>query len=110
MDQFNDEINVLLAQYRAAVPDREPGAEFMPKLWGRIEARRGITLRIKRLTQLFVAGAAAMCLAMTGALVLPSSHKQAVHSTYVDILAEAHPTESLAALGIVRDPADPNRK
>jgi hypothetical protein len=81
----------------------------MPRLWGRIEARRGFTLRIKRITQMFLAGAAALCLVMTGALVLPSA-KQPVHSTYVDILAEAHPAESLAALGIVRDPAELNRK
>jgi hypothetical protein len=110
MDQFNEEINVLLAQYRGAISDPDPSADFMPKLWGRIEARRGFTLRIKKLTQLFLAGAAAMCLVMTGALVLPASHKPPMHSTYVDILAEAHPAESLAALGIVRDPSELNRK
>jgi hypothetical protein len=109
MDQFNDDINSLLSEYRDAFPDAEPSPQFMPRLWGRIEARRGFTLRIKRITQMFLAGAAALCLVMTGALVLPSS-KQPVHSNYVDILAEAHPAESLAALGIVRDPAELNRK
>jgi hypothetical protein len=109
MDQFKDDIRALLSEYRESLPDFEPSPEFMPRLWGRIEARRSFTLRIKRLTQVFLAGAAALCLLMTGVLVLPIS-KQPVHSTYVDILAEAHPTESLAALGIVRDPADPNRK
>jgi hypothetical protein len=109
MDQFNDDINSLLSEYRDAFPDAEPSPQFMPRLWGRIEARRGFTLRIRRITQMFLAGAAALCLVMTGALVLPSS-KQPVHSNYVDILAEAHPAESLAALGIVRDPAELNRK
>lgn len=103
MDRFNDEIAALLAQYRDSMVDREPGAEFMPNLWRRIEGRRSFTFRIRRLTQVFVAGAAAMCLAMTFALALPPAHKQDVPSTYVDVLAEAHPAESLAALGIVRD-------
>jgi len=109
MDQFNDDIKSLLIEYRDAFPDAEPSPQFMPRLWGRIEARRGFTLRIKRITQMFLAGAAALCLVMTGALVLPST-KQPIHSNYVDILAEAHPAESLAALGIVRDPAELNRK
>jgi hypothetical protein len=109
MDQFRDDIQALLSEYRESFPDFEPSPEFMPRFWGLIEARRSFTLRIKRLTRVFLAGAAALCLVMTGVLVLPMS-KQPVHSTYVDILAEAHPTESLAALGIVRDPADPNRK
>lgn len=110
MDQFNHEINAILARYREALPDPEASADFMPRLWSGIEARRGFTLRVKRLTQLFVAGAAALCLIMTGVLVLPAPHKQPFHPTYVDILAEAHPGESLAALGIVRDPADATRK
>ena len=109
MDQFNDEVRALLNEYREALPDIEPGPGFMPRLWGRIEARRGFTLRIKRLTQVFLAGAAALCLVMTGVLVLPLS-KQPVAGSYLDILAEAQPSESLAALGIVRDPADLNRK
>ena len=110
MDQFNDEINGLLAQYRDAMSDPEPSAQFMPKLWTRIEARRGFTLRVKRFAQMFVAGAAALCLVMMGALVLPTYQKVPVQGSYVDILAEAHPAETLADLGIVRDPADATRK
>jgi len=109
MDQFKDDIQAIFHEYRESMRDFEPGPEFMPKLWSRIDARRGFTLRIKRFTHVFLAGAAALCLVMTGVLVLPIS-RQPVQSTYVDILAEAHPSESLAALGIVRDPADLNRK
>jgi hypothetical protein len=109
MDQFKDDIKGLLNEYRESLPDFEPSPQFMPTLWGRIEARRGFTLRIKRLTQAFLTGAAALCLVMMGVLVMPAT-KQPVRSTYVDILAEAHPAESLASLGIVRDPADINRK
>ena len=110
MDKFNDELTALIAQYREALPDPDPSAEFMPKLWNRIDARRSFTFRIRRLTQIFVAGAAAMCLAMTGLMALPSNHRQEIHSTYIDVLAEAQPPESLAAAGIVRDTSEPNFK
>jgi hypothetical protein len=111
MDKFYDELNALMAQYRDLLPDFDPSAEFMPKLWQRIEARRSFTLRMKRLTQVFVATAAALCLLMTGALVLPSSTPGLEpHGTYVDVLAEAHPTESLAAIGIVPEIGELNKK
>lgn len=110
MDKFSDDLTALMAQYRDALPDPDASVDFMPKLWNRIDARRSITFRIRRLTQIFVAGAAAMCLAMTGLMALPSNHRQEIHSTYIDVLAEAHPSESLAALGIVRETAEPNIK
>ena len=62
MDQFNDELNTLFAKYRAAVPDPDPSANFMPELWRNIEARQTLMLRIRKLTQIFVGAAAAVCL------------------------------------------------
>ena len=108
MDKFNDEIAALIAQYRDALSDPEPSAGFMPKLWNRIDARRSFTFRIRRLTQIFVAGAAAMCLAMTFVMVLPSTYRP--EGTYLDVLADAQPSESLAALGIVRETPELNNR
>ena len=110
MDKFNDDLSALMAQYRDSLPDPEPSAAFMPKLWNRIEARRSVTFRVRRLTQVFVAGAFAMCLAMTGVMFLPLNQRQEIQGTYVDALAEAQPPESLAALGLVRETPDQNNR
>lgn len=45
MDRMNfkdndSELDALLARYRDAIPDQDAGANFMPDLWKKIEARR----------------------------------------------------------------------
>lgn len=106
MDQWNNEVNHLFAQYRESLPDPEPSAGFMPNLWRAIDARRSFAIRIKRVTQLILTGAAAACLAMMAYVTLPSSRTHELQATYTDVLAASHRPESLAALGIVRDPAE----
>ena len=110
MDQFNDELNALFAKYRAAVPDPDPSANFMPELWRNIEARQTLMLRIRKLTQVFVGAAAAVCLLVAMIEVVPLTGSE-VRGSYVDVLAEAHPADNLASLGIVpRDTNDPRTK
>ena len=110
MDQFNDELNALFAKYRAAVPDPDPSANFMPELWRNIEARQTLMLRIRKLTQVFVGAAAAVCLLVAMIEVVPLTGSE-VRGSYVDVLAAAHPADNLASLGIVpRDTNDPRTK
>jgi|HubBroStandDraft_5_1064220.scaffolds.fasta_scaffold496541_2 hypothetical protein len=102
----NDQLNELFAHYKAAVPDPDPSANFMPQLWRNIEARQTLMLRVRKLTQVFVGAAAAVCLLFAMVQVVPSGsrpevHANYVHASYVDALAAAHPADSLAALGIV---------
>jgi hypothetical protein len=106
MDRWNDDLNPLFAQYRGSLPDPEPSAGFMPNLWRAIDAKRSFALRIKRVTQLILTCATAACLAMMAYVTLPSSGVHESHATYTDVLAASHRPESLAALGIVRDPAE----
>jgi len=74
----------------------------MPRLWDQIEAKRAFAFRLKKVTQVFVAASAFACLLMTGITVMgDSSPALQPHATYVDVLAEAHPAENLAALGIL---------
>ena len=111
MERFNQELEDLLARYREALPDSEPSADFMPRLWGRIEARRSFTFQLRRLTRVFMAGAAAICLLMMGVSVLPHSSVIELKGSYIDVLAEAQPADSLASLGIVHvDAGEPNTK
>jgi hypothetical protein len=111
MQQSNNELDRLFAQYKAALPDQDASANFMPELWRKIEARQSVLLGVKRLTQIFVATAAALCILFVTVLGLPSSSPQDLRGTYVDVLAEAHPVENLAAMGIVpREGLEANRK
>jgi len=106
MDRWNDEVNPLFAQYRESLPDPAPSASFMPNLWRAIDAKRSFALRIKRVTQLILTGAAFACLAMLAYVARPSAGVRESQATYTDVLAASHRPESLAALGIVRDPAE----
>lgn len=115
MERWDSEkqLDALFANYKAAVPDPDASANFMPELWGKIEARRSFTLRVRKLTHVFVGAAAALCLlfAMIEVMPMPRSTHQELHGTYVDVLAAAHPADNLSALGIVpHDPAEPNTK
>ena len=99
MDRMDQELNSLFAAYREAVPDPEPSADFMPRLWSRIEAKRSFVFRLRRMSQVAVAAALAACL-LGGVLILPfSNHTSQVAGTYVDILADAHGDETIAATG-----------
>jgi hypothetical protein len=108
MDQ-NQELNQLFAGYRAAMPDPEASVNFMPELWRKIEARQFFLVRVKKLTQVFVAAAAAICLFLGIALQVPvSTETPGVRGNYVDVLADANPAENLAAVGIRVDYTEPN--
>jgi hypothetical protein len=111
MDQVNGELDLLFARYRAALPDPEGSVNFMPELWRRIEARQTFVARLKKLTQVFVAAAAAICLLLGIVLRAPvSSDTSVVRGNYIDVLADANPAENLAALGIRVDYTEPNGK
>ena len=108
MDE-NLELDHLFATYRGAVPDPEASANFMPELWRKIEARQFFLVRVKKLTQVFVAAAAAICLFLGIVLQVPvSTDTQAVRGNYVDVLADANPAENLTALGIRIDYTESN--
>ena len=107
MDQ-NTELDHLFKRFRIAIPDPEASVNFMPELWRKIEARRFFLVRLKKLTQVFVAAAAAICLFLGIALQVPVSSDTQVGGNYVDVLADANPAENLAAVGIRVDYTEPN--
>ena len=108
----DQELDDLFNRYRAALPDPEASPNFMPELWRKIEARQFFVTRMKKLTQVFVAAAAAICLFLGIVLQVPVStaDRQDVSGNYVDVLANANPTENLAAVGIRIDYTEPNGK
>lgn len=111
MDRVDQELNSLFEAYREAIAAPEASQNFMPSLWGKIEAKRSFVYRLKKISQLAVAAALAACL-LSGILVTPLAHRdsQMVAGTYVDMLAEAHADETVAEMGGVRlDMLDPQQ-
>jgi len=100
-DRLDQELNSLFAAYREAVAGPEPSANFMPKLWARIEAKRSFVFRLRRTSQLAVAAALAATL-VAGVLIAPRAQQNQVSGTYVDVLADAHADDALTAMGGVR--------
>jgi hypothetical protein len=80
-----DKLDELWAEYREACPDRDAGADFMPKLWHRIESRRNETLfLVRRFAQVCVAATLALALLM---VIIPEFQSDSDSGTYADALA-----------------------
>ena len=88
----------LWTEYRAACPDTEPGANFMPALWQRIEARRNPVLQWVTMSRRALVGALAMCVVLGIAMGTALSSSQFYQSTYIEALDDTQVTEDLAAM------------
>jgi len=79
-------LDELFGRYRMACPDVEPGPNFMPLLWQKIEARHGFWFTFVRFGRGALTASAAVCLLL---LVLNLSSTPQVAASYTDaILAE----------------------
>jgi hypothetical protein len=91
------EIQSLLYEYRHAMSGYEPKASFMPELWARIDARRNPARDFGRLARGFVTAAAALTLALSVALWMPTGVSQLPSSTYIDVLVDSQPEQPVDA-------------
>src|ERR1051325_626133 len=89
-----DELSRLFNEYRAALPDPEPSANFTPELWKRIDARRSSVLFFRRIAATLVTATAVITL-LIATIVIPRLQQLPVYSaTYVDVLAAEHSSDS----------------
>lgn len=86
------DLDELFQAYREACPDPEPGANFMPQLWQRIEARQTFSYFLGRMASGFVTAAVALTLMMAAYLYMPQSSGPFYSQTYVEALADSHVT------------------
>ncbi len=93
----HDDLAALFAQYREACPAPELTSNFMPGVWHRIEARRGFSLSVGRLSRRFVTAAAALCLLMAILLAIPQAQSSGAgySSTYLEALATDHSSDDI---------------
>lgn len=93
-----DERNLdgLLDRYSRACPDVEAGANFMPGLWQRIEAKRGFSFKLASYARILAMTAASLCLA-AGLFEISSygpAH-QLASNRFVEILDDDNDSEAL---------------
>lgn len=101
MDRMDDKLQSLWREYLDACPDPEPGPNFMPELWRRIESRRQTANSwFRRWAEVYVIATLAATVLLT-TVVIPSYLREPVYeATYVDILAAADTGADLASLPV----------
>lgn len=106
-DHLQTKLDGLFAAYRGSIPDPEPGADFMPRVWRGIEARRSISTSLRHLAQSFITAAAAICLLLAVFLLRPAAQSSVfTTASYVDVLASDPAPERLAYAEISHDEAE----
>ncbi len=81
-DLKSPELDQLFSEYRDAFPETDGGADFMPGLWKRIEAKRAFDRRFRFWTHGVLTAALAGCVAM-GAFLFTQN---APYSDYLEVL------------------------
>lgn len=99
-DSLEQELDRLFAAYREACEPPEPSADFMPRLWERIEARRSVSYSFARLSRALITAAAAICLLLV--VLQTTSRPQPMFYTqsYVEALAEASASDATSSFEI----------
>lgn len=91
MTEDNRELDELFRRYRAACPDVEPGPNFMPGVWDRIERNRSFSFVFDKLARLLVTASAAACLVLAALNFVPhqSESETTRFASYTDVLTAA---------------------
>lgn len=91
----NDEsqLDDLFQNYRAACPDVEPSANFMPGVWRQIESRHSFWFVFQRLARTATTACAALCLVLLVLNFGSSSQTGRTSATYTDALLADHSAE-----------------
>lgn len=86
------DLDELWERYRAACPDVEPRADFMPQLWEKIEGRHGFWFAFQNLARAAMTAATALCLLFLflNFIAAPENH---LAPSYADALAADHTAE-----------------
>ena len=114
MQPFNgssddERLDALFREFASVCPDREPSANFMPKLWQQIEARQTYTFSFRRMANALVTAAVALSIVLGAYMSIPRTNGYSTQS-YIEALAEANALDTPDIVGPVQlDPADSAR-
>lgn len=107
-EQDDVRLNNLFENYRAACPDVEPGANFMPNVWNKIEARRSFRWVFERMARTVVTVSAAICLLLLVLNFATSSQAYLLAPTYMDALMADHTVEKVYYTEAIRSTPVPD--
>jgi hypothetical protein len=89
----NDGLDDLFGRYRAACPEIEPGANFMPAIWQKIEARQSFWSVFDRFGAKLTTASALICLLLLALNLFFSPGALNLVPTYADALMADHSAE-----------------
>ena len=98
-------LNNLFERYRTACPDVAAGADFMPKLWQRIEARRSFWYVFQHFARRAMTACAALCLLLVALNIYSASQALMLPPNYADALMADHSAEQTDYTEAIRNTA-----
>jgi hypothetical protein len=105
----NERLDALFREFAKACPDRDPSANFMPKLWQQIEARQTYTFSFRRMANALVTAAVALSIVLGVYMALPRTSAYTGQS-YIEALADANALDAPDIVGPVHlDPSASTR-
>src|SRR5471030_854431 len=104
----NQKLAALFRAYHSACPVPEPGANFMPNLWAKIESRQTFTFSFRRMANAFVTAAVALSIALGVYMSVPRASAQ-FPQTYIEALADANSLDTPEIVGPVTIDLTPRR-
>ena len=95
-----DRLDALFAEYREACPDREASANFMPRLWEQIEARRSAVSSswFRLWAEVWLVATLTLAIVIGGVLIPRFENPPAYQASYVDVLTAADSVNDAAVL------------
>jgi hypothetical protein len=95
MDNNESRLDEFFLRYHAACPEIEPGANFMPGLWQKIEARHSFWFVFQGLARTAATASAALCLLLLVLNLVAPTQSYLPAPTYTDALMADHSAETL---------------
>jgi hypothetical protein len=113
-EQLSQKLDNLFRSYRNACPDVEPGADFMPSLWQKIEARQGFWSVFQGFARTAMTACAALALILLALNYVTATTQSAPVPSYTDALMADHSAEKTYYAETIRRHApdvdlDPNQ-
>jgi hypothetical protein len=104
----DERLDALFREFAKVCPDRDPSANFMPKLWQQIEARQTYTFSFRRMANALVTAALALSILLGVYMSIPWTTAGYMPQTYIEALADANALDAPDIVGPVHlDPSDP---
>jgi len=100
----DEQLDALFRAYREACPTAEPGPNFMPQLWQKIESRQKFTFSFRRMANAFVTAAMLTSIGLGVYMALPRATQPnaSAYSTYLEVLADNNTIETPDVIAPVR--------